>query len=452
MKLYNTQTREIEEITGKSIKMYACGPTVYDRAHIGNLRTYINIDVLRRSLRYLGYEVKHVMNITDIEDKIIKKSHEQGLECHQITSVCEKSFWQDLDELNIEKPDASPHATDPKVIKEMVKIIETLIDKGYAYVANDDSIYFEVEKWPDYGKLSHLDKKGIRPGARVAQDEYDKENPQDFALWKAAKEGEPSWDGPAGIKGRPGWHIECSAMSMLYLGETLDIHAGAVDLIFPHHENEIAQSEAYSGKPFVKHWFHGEHLLVEGKKMSKSLGNLYSLDELVSEYKVEPLALRMLCLQSSWRDKLNFTGRSIQDAQNTLNNLRNFLTRISQTTGGDKTEKLVQKADKSFKNALEDDLNLPIAMAAVFDLISEVNKLDSPEPVPILDFFSRVDEVLALNLSPEKAEAEVEKLFKEYQEARVKKDWAKSDELRQKISDRGWLAEDTKCDSILRKK
>jgi cysteinyl-tRNA synthetase len=458
MKLYNTETRKKEEIVGKQIKMYACGPTVYDRAHIGNLRTYINLDVLKRSLIYLGYDVKHVMNITDIEDKIIANSQEKGISCQELSGKCEKLFWLDLDKLNVSQPDEAPHATDPKVVAEMVKIISKLVADGFAYKADDGSIYFSVHKFKDYGKLSHLDKKGIKPGARVAQDEYDKENPQDFALWKVSKDGEPSWKGPLGIVGRPGWHIECSAMSMLYLGETIDIHGGGVDLVFPHHENEVAQSEAYTGKPFVKHWFHGEHLLVNGKKMSKSLGNLYSLDELVKEYSVDPLALRMLCLQSGYRDKLNFTGQSIKDAQHTLNNLRNFITRTSQMDG-DGLDTVVSEnielARKEFRTALEDDMNTARALAVIFDFITDTNKLletNRKGAKEILNFIAETDEVLGLNLSPEKADAEVQKLFSEYQKAKKDKDWAKSDELRNKIALLGWIAEDTKCESILRKK
>lgn len=458
MKLYNTEIRKKEEIKGKSLKMYVCGPTVYDRAHIGNLRTYINVDTLRRTLGYLGYQVKYVMNITDIEDKIIAKAQTSGTGYQEITKEYESLFWDDLKKLNILKPDETPHATDQKVIAEMVKIIEKLIADGYAYVADDNSTYFNVVKYNNYGKLSHLDKKGIKAGARVAQDEYGKENPQDFALWKAAKEGEPSWKGPLGIVGRPGWHIECSAMSMLYLGETIDIHAGGVDLVFPHHENEIAQSEAYTGMQFVRHWFHGEHLMVEGKKMSKSLGNLFSLDELVEEYTIDPLAFRLLCLQSGYRDKLNFTAQSIKDAQNTLSNLRNFVTRASQMDGN-VTDKSVREniafAKKEFRIALEDDLNTCKALAVIFQFITDTNKLlesNRKGAKEILRFIAEIDEVLALNLDPEKAGAEVHKLFDQYREARTNKSWDESDRIRKQIADLGWIVEDTKCDSILRKK
>ncbi|MDD3678871.1 MAG: cysteine--tRNA ligase [Patescibacteria group bacterium] len=452
MKIYNTQTKEKEEIRGKNIGLYACGPTVYDRAHIGNLRTYVNVDLLKRSLNYLGHEVNHVMNITDIEDKIINKAQISGISYQEITKQYEELFWQDLEKLNIHKPNHVPKATDEKVIKKMIEIVEKLIGDGFAYTSEDGSIYFAVNKFKGYGKLSHLDKSGIKSGARVSCDEYEKENAQDFALWKATKEGEPSWRGPRGVIGRPGWHIECSAMSMLYLGETVDIHAGGVDLVFPHHENEVAQSEAYTGKKFVKHWFHGEHLLVESKKMSKSLGNLYSLEELSEKFGVEPLAFRMLCLQSHYRDKLNFTKRSIQDAQNTLNNLRNFIYRIDQLSGTADISRIVEKSQIEFKKALEDDLNTPKATAIVFGFVTEINKINNPDKRQVLGFINDVDKVFGLNLKPESIDQDVKKIFDDYLKARENKDWNKSDELRQKIAEMGWVTEDLKCESILRKR
>jgi cysteinyl-tRNA synthetase len=451
MKLYNTQTKKKDEIKGKNLGLYACGPTVYDRAHIGNLRTYLNIDLLRRALKYFSYDVRHVMNITDIEDKIIAKSKESNVSYKDFTAKYEELFWQDLERLNINKPDVEPHATDDEVITKMIEIIEKLLKDGYAYKSDDGSVYFAVDKFSNYGKLSHLDKKGIRSGARVAQDEYDKDNAQDFALWKKAKEGEPSWVAPFG-EGRPGWHIECSAMSMLYLGETIDIHAGGVDLVFPHHENEVAQSEAYTGKPFVKHWFHGEHLLVEGKKMSKSLGNLYTIDDLYKKFSVESLAFRMMILQSHYRDRLNFTEKSIKDAQNTLNNLRNFINRVSQSSGDNDVSGLIEESKKQFENALEDDLNTPRAMAVLFDFITEINKLETADKNQVLDFIKDTDAILGLNLTPEKIEEEVRDLFKGYLRARKDKNFEKSDEIRKKISDLGWLTEDLKCESVLRKK
>jgi len=458
MKLYNTQTRRNEEIKGKKLRMYVCGPTVYDRAHIGNLRAYVNTDILKKTFIYLDFEVKHVMNITDIEDKIIKKSQETGKDYQEITRKFEKLFWEDVAKLNIDKPNISPHATDPEVIKKMTSIIETLLDKGFAYIAEDKSIYFSVSKFNEYGKLSHLKKDGIKVGARCTVDEYDKENPQDFALWKAAKEGEPAWDGPKNIKGRPGWHIECSAMSLMNLGPTIDIHAGGVDNIFPHHENEIAQSEAFTGKQFVKNWFHGEHLLVEGRKMSKSLGNLYTLDEMVKKFKVEPLALRVLCLQSHYRDKLNFTEKSINDAQKTLDNLRNFIARIAQNSGKSSTNKIddyLKLAKTNFTTNLSSDLNTPEALATIFKLITKINRLGNiseSDAKKILSFMKDIDTILDLGLEFGEFDNDTKKIFKEYIQAKESKNFTKSDEMRKKLDKLGWVTEDSKNGSKLRKK
>ena len=320
MKLYNTLTKEKNEFIAqetKTVKMYVCGPTVYNYSHIGNLRTYINTDILRRFLKFSGYKVIEVMNITDIDDKTIKKAADENIPIKNVTQKYEKYFLEDLNNLDIELPEKLPHATDKEVIEEIIKITKVLLDKKIAYKSEDGSVYFSVKKFKDYGKLSGIDLAGIKDGARVSQDEYDKDDAQDFVLWKKSKESEPSWETPFG-KGRPGWHIECSAMSTKYLGDTLDIHAGGVDLIFPHHENEIAQSETYTGKKFVNYWFHCGHLMVEREKMSKSLGNIYTLHEMSKKYQVEPLALRMLSLMSHYRETLNFTEKSIKQAQSCL--------------------------------------------------------------------------------------------------------------------------------------
>lgn len=464
MKIYNTLTRKKEEfkpISGKNIKMYICGPTVYDFAHIGNLRTYINEDLLRRTLIYSGYKVNQVMNITDIEDKIIKRAINEKKNFKDITKKYEKSFFDDLKKLSIEPVEHTPHATDLKVIKRMIEIIQKLLDKGFAYKSDDGSVYFSIKKFKDYGKLSGVDLLGTKEGARVSQDEYGKENPQDFALWKAKKEGEPSWPAPFG-EGRPGWHIECSAMSTMILGETIDIHAGAVDLIFPHHENEIAQSEAFTGKPFVKYWFHPEHLLVEGKKMSKSLGNIYTLDEICKKYSVEPLAFRMLCLQSHYRDKLNFTEKSIKAAQNTLNGLRNELIRISQTTNT-KQNKLdvsgwANEAKEKFEAVLDDDLNMPAALASVFDFIKTINiaseSLNKKQSKELLNYFYDIDKVLGVGLKDiktEKIPEKIKKLADDREKARKEGDYTKSDKIRAEIEKLGYAIEDTKNGPVTRK-
>ncbi len=458
MKLYNTLTKTKEEfkpIDGKTVKMYACGPTVYNYAHIGNHRTNLNEDFLRRYLEYSGLTMDEVMNITDIEDKIIKRANELKIDYHEITKKYEEAFLADLEALNIEKPERMPRATEE--IESMITLVQTLLDNGSAYKSDDGSIYFSVRNFKNYGKLAHLDLSGMKEGVRVDNDEYDKENAQDFALWKAKKEGEPSWPAPFG-EGRPGWHIECSAMSMKYLGDTLDLHAGGIDLLFPHHENEIAQSEAATGKEFVKHWFHGEHLMVNGQKMSKSLGNIYTLDEIKKKFKVEPLAFRMLAAMSHYREKLNFTDESIVMAQNTLNNLRDFLGRVRQFDDVDdkNTDKLIKDYKTKFIAALDDDLNMPKAVAVISGLVKELNNFFAqnhsyPSRDKVLEFFTDVDKVLGLNLAKlEIFPDNVEKLFEDYKFARANKDFASSDKIRDELKGFGFIAEDYQGVSRLR--
>jgi cysteinyl-tRNA synthetase len=458
MKLYNTLSRKTEDIKpliNNTVRMYACGPTVYDHAHIGNLRTYINEDILRRTLELDGFRVKEVMNITDIEDKIIKKAHEDKVDYKVITEKYEKLFLEDMKSLNIQIPEHMPRATEE--IDSMITLIQGLLDKGIAYKSDDGGIYFSISKYNDYGKLAHIDFTGLKEGARVDHDEYDKENAKDFVLWKATKEGEPMWEAPFG-KGRPGWHIECSAMSMKYLGEQIDLHAGAVDLIFPHHENEIAQSEAITGKEFVKYWFHPEHLMVEGKKMSKSLGNIYTLEEVCNKYQVEPLAFRMLCLSSYYREKLNFTSDSIIQAQNTLNNLRDFVSKVQQYDAPiDKdTKVLIDNTLHAFRESLNDDMNTPRALANIFDMIKSLNKsfvqtntfLGTEE---IVYFFQNIDKVLAINIDKASVIPQnVKDLFEKYQISRSKKDYDESDKLRDQMKKLGYITEDYEGTSHLR--
>lgn len=482
MKIYNTQSKKKEEFVprdGKKVSMYVCGPTVYDRAHIGNLRAYINADLLRRTLKYLGHNVKHVMNITDIEDKIINASIKQNKNYKEITNKFEKIFFEDFKKLNIEKPEITPHATDDDVIKKMVEIIESLIEKGFAYVSDDGSIYFSVDKFPSYGKLSHLNNEGIKPGKRCSFDEYEKDNVQDFALWKKHKDGEPEWEGPRGIKGRPGWHIECSAMSMMTLGETIDIHAGGVDNIFPHHENEIAQSEAYTGKTFVNYWFHGEHLLISGCKMSKSLGNIYSIDDLrevFGEY-VHPLSFRLLNIQSHYRDKLNLTKESILGAQRTYENLRNFITELN-TYNSKKNSKnideYIEKYSKEFEENISNDLNMPMAIASLFDFIKKIrneNNISKADANKIKEIVFKTDEVFGFELYKIMAsvawvtskndldtkivtkDSAVDDLYLQYRRAKHEKNYNLSDELRdKKISSLGYYIEENKDNYIIKKK
>lgn len=463
MKLYNTLTRTKEEfLKSKSspLKMYVCGPTVYGNAHIGNLRTYINVDILRRFLKFSGYLVDEVINLTDIEDKIIRAAIEQGVEINQITDKYTALFLTDLKCLNIEFPEHMPKATDE--IDSMITLVANLLEKGVAYISEDKSVYFSIAKFRDYGKLAKLDFSGLKEGARVDQDEYNKENAQDFVLWKAKKEGEPSWKAPFG-EGRPGWHIECSAMSMKYLGETIDIHAGGVDLIFPHHENEIAQSEASTGKKFVDFWFHGEHLMINGQKMSKSLHNIFTLDDVIKKYNVSPMDFRMLCLQAHYREKLNFTDDSIVAAQNALNNLRNFVIRMLTSAGrNDIVEEivpLIKMTSKNFREALDDDLNTPKAISVLFDFIKEVNKFPTQyfsitEAKLVLEFVYDIDRVLGLDLNKVKAEtgnAKVDVLLKDREGARSVKNWKRSDEIRNEINKLGFDVEDTTNGQVLKK-
>lgn len=462
MKLYNTLTRKKEElkpISGKKVSMYVCGPTVYDSSTLGNLRTYINTDFLRRSLIYLGFQVNEVMNITDIEDKIIKISAKEGIPYTELTKKYEKIFLDNLRELNIEIPEKMPHATDE--IPEMINIIKKLIADGFAYQTKDGSVYFNLLKFKNYGKLSRLDKREIKSGARVLKDEYEKENAQDFALWKAEKPGEPSWESPFG-KGRPGWHIECTAMSTKYLGDTIDIHAGGVDLIFPHHENEIAQSEAYTGKKFVSEWFHTEHLLINNERMGKSLGNFYTLADLKKKFGISPLSFRLLSASSHYRERLNLTEDSLKAADITLKNLYSDVLKIKSGTGEGKSRitKLVNKADADFEKALSDDLSMPKALSAIFTLLNEVNratlrKFKKRESDELIAFLSKADKVLGLNLDHVKFD-EIPKniinLAKEREEVRKSKDFKKSDELRKKIESAGFIIEDTEDGPILRKR
>jgi len=441
LKLYNILTRKkqlFKPLKDKMVGLYACGPTVYNYAHIGNLRTYIFEDILKRALEFNGYEVKYVMNITDVEDKIIRDSKKAKKNILDFVKPYEKAFFEDLKKLNIEKAYKYPKAT--QHIKEMIKIISALLRRGLAYKVNN-SIYFDIFKFKSYGKLSGLKSRELKVGARVDVDEYGKADAEDFVLWKAAKADEPSWNAPFG-KGRPGWHIECSAMSMKYLGETFDIHAGAVDLIFPHHENEIAQSEGVTGKPFVKYFIEGEHLLVDSKKMSKSFGNIHTLKNI--EVKgFDPLAFRYLILTAHYRSKLNFTWKSLEAAQNALKKLRESVLEIQKEA----EKSIVLKNDfnkyqDKFLSHVNNDLEMPCALALLWDIIKSEKLTAKTKYNLIIDF----DKVFGLNLSKikiEKIPPPVLKLVKEREKYRQEKNFTKSDELRQKIESLGWLVEDT---------
>lgn len=453
---FNTLTRRKEKFTPIEqghVRMYTCGPTVYDYAHIGNFRAFLFEDLLKRWLEYRGYRVTHVMNITDVDDKTIKGAQKQQIPLAKYTEYYINAFFEDINALNIKPANYYPRATEH--IPEMVALIQTLMQKGYAYKAADNSIYYAIRKFKDYGKLSRIRVQELKEGARVKTDEYEKEEAHDFALWKAwtPEDGDVFWETPLG-KGRPGWHIECSAMSMRYLGETFDIHCGGVDNIFPHHENEIAQSEAATGKRFVNYWLHNEHLLVEGKKMSKKLGNFYTLRDLLKRG-FDPIAIRFLLMSTHYRAQLNFTFEGLNAAHAAVERLRNFLRRLQEACGkdsGGKVAKLISQTELRFTEAMDDDLNISVALSALFDFVREINALldaglvSRNEAASASQFIRRLDEVLGVagevktDVSLPK---EAEELIKEREEARKAKDWARADALRLKLREMGVIVEDT---------
>ncbi len=446
------------------VRIYTCGPTVYAFAHIGNFRTFVFQDVLRRFLRAQGYRVVQVMNLTDVDDRIIQNAAAAGVGIREYTEKYIQGFLEDMGALNIERPENLVRATDH--IEDMVELIERLSAKSLTY-SSDASIYYRIAKFPGYGKLSKIDLSGIQAGARVDVDRYDKADARDFALWKAPKPGEHFWETRLG-PGRPGWHIECSAMAMKYLGETLDIHTGGVDLTFPHHENEIAQSEAATGKPFVRYWLHAEHLIIESEKMSKSLGNIYTLRELFTRGH-KPSALRFLLASVPYRRQLNFTMDGLQQAASSVERLRNFVARL-------KSEKFpagqnaaiaarAQQAAQQFEAGLADDLNVAVALAAVFDLVRDVNtaidrgEFRRDDVAPVLAGMEKFDSIFAL-LKDDDAEklralgfeaagavlgdAEIEALVAKRQSARKSRDYQSADRIRQQLADRGIILEDSR--------
>lgn len=462
LEFWNTLTRKKEKFPPLSLHLepvglYTCGPTVYDFAHIGNLRAYIFEDILRRYLEYCGYAVNHIMNITDIDDKTIKRSIEENVSLTEYTRRYEKAFFEDRDILRIKPATLYPRATEH--IPEMVAIIKKLTGKGYTY-QKDGSIYFSIERFPDYGKLSGVDLSSLKKGARVENDEYEKEDVRDFVLWKKSKPGEPSYDTEIG-PGRPGWHIECSAMSMKYLGETFDIHTGGVDNIFPHHENEIAQSEAANGKPFARYFLHCAHLLVNNEKMAKSKGNFFTLRDLL-EKGYDPIAIRYLLLSVHYRSPLNFTLEGLEAAKNAVERIQNFLRRLRLIPGGmvgispvtenadQAIAKRIIQARKEFKEGLDDNLNMPISLASLHNLITDLNPkvekdaINETESDLISNYIREIDNVLAI-LREEKMELTVEEgtLVSERETARKKKDFARSDAIRKDLEERGVIVEDT---------
>src|SRR3989441_8142737 len=430
LRLYNTLSCKVEEFKSmhnNEVRMYACGPTVYDYGHIGNFRTFVAVEVLRRFLRQSGYAVRHVMNITDVDDKIIHNAAQAGLSVQQYTAKYEKAFLEDAATLNIEQP-ILVRATEH--IPEMAQSVADLQKKGFAYRAEDGSYYFRIAMFPGYGKLSKKDFAGMEDGARVDVDDYDKDNARDFALWKSPKPGEAFWDTPIG-RGRPGWHIECSVMSMETLGESFDLHAGGEDLIFPHHENEIAQSEALTGKPFAHFWFHARFLLVEGEKMSKSLGNFFTLRDLVLKGH-KPSSIRYLLSSVPYRNQLNFTFDGLKQAATSVERLRNFWLRLTAANFSEgATATMVQLALETvqrMKSALEDDLNTAQAQAAIFEMVRKANaaidagQLKKDDAAVLLDVLEKFDQIFAV--------------LKDDETEKMKKilDWARSENREKDVS------------------
>ena len=485
LSLFNTLSAKIEEFSplqDNEVRMYACGPTVYDYGHIGNFRTFIAVDILRRYLRQSGYKVRHVMNITDVDDKIIRNSAQAGIPVQQYTAKYEKAFLEDAAALNIEQPElvrATEH------IDEMAEFIARLAEKGYAYRTEDGSYYFRIAKFPEYGKLSKKDFAGMEDGARVDVDEYEKDNARDFALWKAPKPGEAFWESKIG-PGRPGWHIECSVMSMLELGESFDLHAGGEDLIFPHHENEIAQSESATGKPFAHFWFHARFLLVEGEKMSKSLGNFYTLRDLVLKGH-KPSSIRYLLAASApYRNQLNFTEDGLQGAAASVERLRNFQMRLSTGQFPDgsnpSTATLANETCARLHAALDDDLNTAQAQAAIFDMVRGANAaIDSgamrkSDATALLGALNQFDDIFAVlkdddadkmqriadwakaegredKITPELrnilrsialSDEQIEEKIQQMKAARAARDFKTSDAIRAELTAQGILIEQTK--------
>ena len=443
MKIFNSLTRHDEPlapIADNTIRMYTCGPTVYNFAHIGNFRAYTFEDILRRAIQFNGMRVKQVMNLTDVDDKTIRGANAANVPLTDYTKTYKEAFFADLKKLNVQPAEVYPAATDH--IPEMISLVEKLIDKGVAYKSDDGSVYFAVTKFPGYGKLAHIDFDSQRTGARCAADEYDKENVGDFALWKAWEEsdGPVGWDSPWG-RGRPGWHIECSAMSMKYLGETFDLHTGGIDNLFPHHENEIAQAEAATGKEFVKTWMHCAHLRVNGEKMSKSLGNFFTLRDLLDKG-YTGREIRYVLINAHYRSGLNFAFDALEDARKALARIDAC---VEKATDGE-TPDWAQKHLDDFAAAVNDDLNMPRAFAALFELVRDANGKGGAGVLPI---FKRMDEVLGVIFFENEKKAveipaDIQAILDQRAVARQAKNWAESDRLRDELAAKGWLVKDSK--------
>ena len=450
MLVFNSLSRRNEELvplSDNTIRLYTCGPTVYNFAHIGNFRAYTFEDILRRVIQFNGMKIKQVMNLTDVDDKTIKGANAQGVALTDYTKTYKDAFFADLAKLNVQPAEVYPAATDH--IPEMIALVQKLMEKGVAYQSEDKSVYFKVREFPGYGKLAHIDFDHQQTGLRCAADEYDKENVGDFALWKAwePSDGPVGWDSPWG-RGRPGWHIECSAMSMKYLGETFDLHTGGIDNLFPHHENEIAQAEAATGKEFVKTWMHCAHLRVNGEKMSKSLGNFFTLRDLLDKG-YTGREIRYVLINAHYRSGLNFAFTALDDARKSLARIDACVEKATEGT----VPEWAQKHLDDFTAAVNDDLNIPNAFAALFSLVRDANGKGAEGTLSV---FRRMDEVLGVIFFGKAAKvevpAEIQSLLDARAEARKAKNWAESDRLRDEIAAKGWIVKDSKEGQSVTKK
>ncbi len=465
LSLYDTETREKKRVAphdGHTIRMYTCGPTIYDFAHIGNFRTYVFEDILRRTLQFFGFPVQQAMNLTDIDDKTIRGAIAKHIPLKEYVEPYRNAFFEDLKALSIQPVEFYPAATD--YIPDMIAIIEKLIEKGYAYKGEQGSVYFSIRSFPSYGRLSHLLSSELKLNASGSNeaDEYDKDNASDFVLWKQydpSRDGKIFWESPFG-PGRPGWHIECSAMAIKLLGPSIDIHCGGVDNMFPHHENEIAQSECFSGCKFSHHWVHVEHLLVDHKKMSKSLGNFYTLRDLLAKSYTGP-EVRYLLLSTHYRTQLNFTFAGLDAARASLQRIEDFILRLRSIRSSALSSHLIPQARENFKKALADDINISAALAVLFDLIREANslidqqKIGSDEASNLLQLLSDWNQVLAvlpLHAGLESIPSSLQALLEQRESARQSKNWSLSDSLRDEILSQGYLIEDTPSGARLKRK
>lgn len=458
LKLYNTLTRKIETfkpIKKDQVSIYTCGLTVYDYGHIGNFRAFVCADLLHRYLEYKGYKVKHITNITDVDDKTIRNSKKEKISLKEFTEKYSKAFFEDIKILNIKPSDRYPKATEH--INEMISIIKILLKKDYAY-KTEDGIYFKISKFKDYGKFAKLNNLKVGASGRVKKDEYDKENVNDFCLWKFwdKEDGNVYWETELG-KGRPGWHVECSAMSMKYLGETFDIHTGGIDLVFPHHQNEIAQSEATTGKKFVNYWMHNAFILVDGKKMSKSLGNFYTLRDILKKG-YSGREIRYALLSTNYRFPYNFTFEGLETARNSLKRIDEFVNKLNFCKGKEnaKIKPLLERIKKEFEESLDDDLNISKTFASLFKFMNNVNILDigKENAKSVLYLIKRFDLVLGLNMIKEKGSVskDIKELIDKREKCRKEKNWKQADEIRNLLEKKGILLEDTKEGIIWKRK